>query len=161
MAAPILLIAPEAIALPVAESLRRQLDKAVEIAPSRAAALACLRHDEYSLVLLDEGLAASDPDAAELIYQNAHANPVLEVNFAISTATRIVRQARSALLRRAHDEAQARAAVTAELQNELSASLTGLLLESQLALRIATPEQLPKLQHLVELAGDLRNILRA
>jgi hypothetical protein len=161
MDAPILLIASEAAALPVAEALRRDLDKQIEVAPNRLSGLSSLRREEYSLVLFDEGLAAADPDSADLMYQAAGAAPVLEINFAISTASRVVRQTRSALLRRAQDEAQARVAATASLQNELSASLTGLLLESQLALRDASPEQAPKLQHLVELAGGLRNLLRA
>ncbi len=161
MDSPILLIATEAAALPVAEALRRDLEKTVEVAPTRLAGLSSLRRGDYSLVLLDEGLAAADPESADLIYQSSAAAPVLEVNFAICTAARVVRQTRAALLRRAHDESQARAAVAASLQNELSASLTGLLLESQLALRDASPEQAPKLQHLVELAGGLRNLLRA
>ena len=161
MAVPILLIAPDAASLPVAEALRRDLGRAVDVATHRRAALDCLRHGEYSLVLLDESLAAADPDTADLLYSNAGNAPVLELNFVISTASRIVRQTRAALNRHAHAQAQARAAATVSLQNELSASLTGLLLESQLALRDAAPDQAPKLRYLVELAGELRARLLA
>lgn len=160
MSRTILLIAPEATAGAVADLLRRELDASIEIAANRRAGLAALRRAEYSLVLLDEALAAADPDAAEIIYQNAVSAPVLEMDFRLSTAPRVLRQARAALARAAHERAQARAAVAATLHSELNASLAGLLLESQLALRSAQPDQAPKLRHLVELAGDLRNRLR-
>jgi len=161
MPLPILLIAPEATAVPVAEALRRGLDAVVEIAANRRSGLASLRRGEYALVLLEESIAAADAETTDLLYQNAAAAPVLELNFIITGPPRIVRQVRAALTRRAHDQARARAAATTLLQSELNSSLTGLLLESQLALREATPELAPKLRHLVELAGDLRNRLRA
>jgi signal transduction histidine kinase len=160
MPLPILLIAPENTALPVADALRRNLDAAVEAAYNRRAGLAALRRSEFCLVILDESLAAADAQAADLLYQNAVSAPVLEINFIITGQQRIVRQARAALTRRAHDLAQAKAAVTATLHRELNSSLAGLLLESQLALRAAAPEQEEKLKHVVELAGKLRNQLR-
>lgn len=156
----LLLIAPEHVSERVAEALRAELDIAVDSAPNRRSGVAMLRRNDYTLVLLEESLAA-DPEAADTLYQSAIAAPILELNFAITGIGRIVRQVKFALVRRAHDQAQARAAATATLQNELSASLTGLLLESQLALREASPQQAPKLRHLVELAGDLRDRLRA
>jgi hypothetical protein len=156
----ILIIAPTLAAEPIADALRSDLDAAVEIAPQRRAGLAALRRSEFSLVLLEESLAELDPRAADLLYQNSATAPVLEINFVISRAPRIVRQVRSALAHRAQDAFEARAAAVVTLQNELSASLTGILLESQLALRDASPAQVPKLKHLVDLAGDLRNRLR-
>jgi signal transduction histidine kinase len=156
----ILLIAPESSAGQIADLLRRELDSSVEVAPNRRAGLAALRRGEYALVLLDEALAAADPDTADIIYQNAVSAPVLEMNFQLATAPRVLRQSRAAIARATHERAQARASVTASLQSELNASLAGILLESQLALRSAQPDQAPKLRHLVELAGDLRNRLR-
>jgi len=160
MPSPILLIAPESAALAAADALRQGLDMAVEIAANRRAGLAALRRDEYCLVLLDESLAAADAQAVDLLYQNAATAPVLEINFVIAGPQQIVRQARAALARRAHDHAQARAAVTAALHSQLNTSLAGLLLESQLALRETGPRQEEKLKHVVELAEKLRNQLR-
>jgi hypothetical protein len=157
----ILLIAPESASLRVAASLRTELEATLDVAINRRAGLALLRRNEYSLVLLEEIFAAADPEAADTLYQNAGSDPVLELNFAITGAPRIVRQVRSALARRAQDQARAHAVAALLLQRELNASLSGLLLESQLALRAASPEQAPKLRHLVELAGDLRDRLRA
>jgi len=161
MQSTILLIAPESTANPVADALRRGLDVAVEIAANRRSGLASLRRGEYALVLLEESIAAADPETTDLIYQNAGAAPVLEINFVIAGPPRIVRQVRASLTRNASDQVRARAFATTALQGELNSSLSGLLLESQLALRSAPPELAPKIRHLVELASDLRNRLRA
>jgi hypothetical protein len=157
----ILIIAPTLAAEPIADALRIELDAVVEIAPHRRAGLAALRRSEFSVVVLEESLAELDPRGADLLYQNAGTAPVVEVNFTISRAPRIVRQVRSAVAHRAQDGVRARTAAMVSLQNDLGASLTGLLLESQLALRDAMPDQEPKLRHIVELAGELRNRLRA
>ena len=157
----ILLIASQSVALPIARALRLDLDAAIEIAANRRAALAALRRGEFALVLVDENLAAIDNVAIDLLYQNARGALVVEINLTLSSTGRILRQARAALARRAQDQAQARAAAAALLQNELNATLAGLLLESELALRQASPAQAPKLRQLVQLAGDLRQLLRA
>jgi len=153
----ILLIASESIAEPVAEVLRKELAIDVKAVTSiRSALAACFHRREFSLVLMDESFALN----ADKIYQEAGATPLLELNFAISSASRIVRQVRAALARREQQIIQARAVAAHSLQDELNATLSGLLLESQLALRKATPEQEPHLRRLVELASDLREHLR-
>ena len=161
MSTTILLIAPETAATPVANAIRMQLDAEVQVVSNRRSAIASLRRNEYALIVLEESLTTSDPDAAEQLYKAAVGALLIEVNFVLSNTERIVRQVRSALTRRAQDRAQARAAVTANLTGELASALAGLLLESQLALREAAPAQQPKLRHVVELASDLRDRLRA
>lgn len=161
MTTTILLIAPEIAADPVAAAIRKQLDTEVQIVPNRRSAVALLRRNEFSLIVLEESLTAADPELADQLYKAAASAPLLEVNFVLSNAERIVRQVRAALTRRAQDRAQARIAATAALNGELASTLAGLLLESQLALREAPPEQQPKLRHVVELASDLRDRLRA
>jgi hypothetical protein len=161
MLSPILLLTPAAATDAIANALRGGLDIEVEATTNRHTVLACLRQREYLLVLVDEGMAAEDLQATDLLYRSAGSTPVLEINFALSGAARIVRQVRSALTRRAFDRAQAQSAATLSLQNELNATLSGLLLESQLLMRDASPQLEPKLRHVVELAGDLRERLRA
>jgi hypothetical protein len=161
MSTTILLIAPETAATPVANAIRMQLDAEVQVVSNRRSAIASLRRNEYALIVLEESLTTSDPDAAEQLYKAAVGALLIEVNFVLSNTERIVRQVRSALTRRAQDRAQARAAVTASLTGELASALAGLLLESQLALREAAPAQQRKLRHVVELASDLRDRLRA
>lgn len=156
-----LLIAPESAAQPVADALRTDLNAHVDATPSRRAALTLLRRNDFALILLDESLASADPSATDLIYQNAGGALILELNLALSSAARIVRQARNALSRRARELSSAHAAAMSTLHSELNTVLAGILLESQLALRDANPAQAPRLRHLVQLAGDLRDRLRA
>lgn len=161
MSLTVLLIAPDPPASAVAQALRRDMEARVQIAPHGRSALTALRRDDFDLIVLEENLAASEPDATAALFAGAGTAPVLEINFGLCGLDRIVRQVRSALARRAEDEAKARQAVAHSVQNELNASLAGLLLESQLALRGAGPEILPTLQHLIELASELREQLRA
>jgi hypothetical protein len=159
MTTTVLLLAADPYGQAAADALRRDLDAEVELLASARAALPTLRHRDFALILLDETLAAADPDSADRVYQITGA-PVLELNLAISSAPRIVRQARAALVRRARDLALAQAAAASLLHCELNQTLSGILLESELALRQATPDQAPKLRELVELAGQLRDQLR-
>ena len=155
----LLLIAPESIAPPIADALRNDLRAEVETTPSRRAALTLLRRNDFALILIDENLATADSTVDQL-YQNAGSALVVELNLSLSSAARIVRQARTALARRTHELAQAHAVATSTLHSELNSALAGILLESQLALREATPAQAPRLRHLVQLADDLRDRLR-
>jgi hypothetical protein len=159
MANKTLLIAPEAVAGPVAEAIRRTLDAEVVTAPTRRSGMACLRRREFALVILEESLASADPDGTELLYQVAGAAAVLEVNFILSGVERIMRLVRAALARRAHDRQQASTDVAHLLCGELNGTLTGLLLETELALRDAAPAQQHKLQQVMRLAGSLRERL--
>ena len=161
MTTTLLLIAPEPSAAPVAAALRKQLDTEVQVVPNRRSAVASLRRNDYALIVLEDSLTSADPEASEQLYKAAAGAPLLEVNFVLSNTERIVRQVRAALTRRAQDRAQARVAAAAALNSELASTLAGLLLESQLALREAQPAQQPKLRHVVELASDLRDRLRA
>lgn len=157
----LLLIAPESVAGTVAQALRQGVATRVQVVTQVRSGIAALRRDDYDLLVLEENLAASEPDATAALFSAANTAPVLESNFGLCSADRIVRQVRSALQRRAAEERKARYAVSNALVNELNASLAGLLLESQLALRGASPEVLPTLQHLVELATELRAQLRS
>jgi hypothetical protein len=157
----LLLIAPEAAAPPIAEALRHDLHTEVQTTPSRRSALSLLRRNEFALILIDESLATDDSASTSLLYQNAGSALLVELNLTLSSAARIVRQARAALTRRNQELARAHAAASATLQSELNATLAGVLLEAQLALREATPTQAPRLRHLVQLASDLRDRLRA
>ncbi len=156
----ILLVAPEPAALTLARELQTQLNGTSEVTSAVRSAVAALRREQFDLIVLEENLAAADPDATHLLYSGAGATPVLEINFGLCGADRIIRQVRSTLARRAQDEAKARTAASASLHNQLNASLTGLLLESQLALRQAGPELSPALQHVIDLASGIRDQLR-
>ncbi|MEO6802053.1 MAG: hypothetical protein ABI197_02275 [Granulicella sp.] len=146
-----------------ATAIAEQLQLTVEIAGHRRAALAAVRRVEYSVILVEESLAESDPAWADLLAQNAGFALSMQINFATTGCARLVREVRSMLLRREHDRVLARQSAVTALQSELKSSVTGLLLHSELALREpSVPAALaPKLRHLVELAGVIRQQLHA
>lgn len=142
--------------------LARELHLTVSLATSRRAALAAVRREQYSVIVVEQALVENDPEWADLLWQNAGFALPVEINLAISGCGRLVREVRSILQRREHEMEAARRAATTALANELKSSVTGMLLQSELALREpSVPAELaPKLKHLVELASAIRAQLR-
>ena len=157
----ILLIAPDPAVSALRPALQASLAAQVQSIPHRRASVLSLPEEEFSLILLDENLAAASPDATDALYLRAGSAPVLEINFALCDADRVLRQVRAALRRRVADHTRARTAAAASLHNQLNGSLSGLLLESQLARQKANPELAPVLDRIVRLAADLRDQLRS
>ncbi len=140
-----------------------QLGMEVEVAEGRKAALAALRRKEFSVVVVDETMAECDPSAAEAIWERAGLAIPLQINFALSGASRLIREIRAALHRREREQTLARRAAAAAIENELKTTVAGLLLHSQLAL---TGSEIPspiaeKLRMVADLAGNLRQQLDA
>jgi hypothetical protein len=144
-----------------AASLARQLGFAVEIASSRKAGLASLRRREYSCVIVDENIAEADPDGAELLWKHSGLAVPMQINFAIAGSARLAREVRGALARREQEQALAMRAAACSMESELKSTVTGLLLQSQLALADpqVTPQLSVKLKMMFELAGTLRERL--
>ncbi len=140
-----------------------QLGMEVKVAQGRAEALAILRRHEFLAVVLDETLAECDPAAAQRICERAGLAIPLQVNFAVSGAARLVREIRAALCRREREQALARRAAAAAMEAELNATVAGLLLHSELALK-SCEDSAPvagRLRIVAGLAGDLRRQLSA
>ena len=124
--------------------------------------MAALRRAKFGVVVVEESLAELDPEWADQVWDLAGLAIPVQVNFAISGSARLSREVKAALARRDGEQAVARRAAVTEIENDLKSAVTGLLLESQLVLREpAIPASLePKLRHLAELAGVLRERLR-
>jgi hypothetical protein len=157
----VLIISPMAEAPRIGDSLASALGCFVNIAPTHRAGLMALRHRDYSVVVVDDCLAEANPAAAELLWQSfAMAVPV-QINFAFSGGARLAREVQAAIGRREQQQVIALRAAAMLLENDLKSTLTGLLLQSQLAL--AEPELPPrvagKLELMAELAGSLRRRL--
>lgn len=144
-----------------AEVLSKQLAMKVEVAESRRAALETMRHREYVAVVVDESLAECDPAAADAIWERAGLAIPLQINFAVSGVGRIIREIRAALHRREREQAKALQAATASIEKELKNTVSGLLLQSQLALsQGGVPAVVAeKLRLVADLAGTLRQQL--
>jgi len=145
-----------------AQWIAAQVGCHVEVASTRRAGLAALRRSEFGVVVVEESLAEADPEWADQVWGLAGLAMPVQANFAISGCARLSREVKAALIRRDGEQSVARRAAVTEIENDLKSAVTGLLLESQLALREpAIPAALePKLRHLVELAGALRERLR-
>jgi len=124
-----------------AAAVGAQLGMDVEVAEGRKAALAALRHREFAA-----GLAIP-----------------LQINFALSGATRLIREIRAALHRREREQTLAHRAAAAAIESELKTTVAGLLLHSQLALSgVEVPPSIAeKLRVVADLAGSLRRQLAA
>lgn len=144
-----------------ASMVSAQLEMEVEVAEGRRAALAALKRREFLAVVVDESLADCDPAAAEAIWSRAGLAIPLQVNFAVSGSSRLVREIRSALQRRDREQALASRAAAAAIDTELKSTVAGLLLNSQLALESAeVPASVAdKLRVVAQLAGTLRQRL--
>jgi DNA-binding NtrC family response regulator len=144
-----------------AEAVSLQLGMEVELAEGRKAALTALRRRDFSAVVVDETTAECDPASAEAIWEHAGLAIPLQVNFALSGATRLVREIRAGLHRREREQSLARRAAAVEIEAELKSTVAGLLLHSQLALSGGEMSQpvADKLRVVADLAGNLRQKL--
>lgn len=157
---PILLWAAEPFASEIANSLAARLGARVALASDQNRCQQLLQQQEFAVLVLEEAVVLENEVALRSVYEMTGPALVLEVNFGISGRERVVQQVQAALVRRARDEKKAREAAVFSLQSELSASVSGLLLESASALRKAGPELAPSLQQLVTLSEALSRQLR-
>ncbi len=152
-------------AIPGAESCAASLAGAlgvpVEIAASRKLGLSALRRHDYATVIVDESIAEADPAGADLLWKHSGLAVPLQINFALHGCARLGREVKAALARREHEQTLAMRAATSSLENDLKSTVTGLLLQSELALSAPSvpPELASKLKLMVELAGTLRRRL--
>lgn len=157
-----LLVTSNGMAESCASAIARQLGMPVEVAHNRRAAMTALRRREYSVVIVDEGIVEADPAGAEVLWQQTGLAIPVGVNLGISGPNRVLREVRAALQRREREMALAMRAATQLMEGEVNTTITGLLLQTELAL--AEPS-LPagaaaKLRQVAELAGSLRDRLR-
>lgn len=159
----ILLVTAIAGAENCAAVIAKQFSLHVETASNRRDALAALRRGSYSIVVLDSSmLEAATGDSDALFKYSGLAIP-LEINFAISGCSRLVREIRAAFSRRQLEQAAAERAAASGLESNLRDTVAGLLLQSQLALADPSvpPHIADKLKLMAELAGSLRKKLDA
>jgi DNA-binding NtrC family response regulator len=144
-----------------ADVVARQLDRKVEVAEGRRTALDALRRRQFAIIVLDETLAECDPVAAEAIWQRSGLAVPIQINFALSGAARIIREIRAALSRREQELAVARLAAKEDIATELKNTVTGLVLQSQLALSEGgvPPHIIQRLRVVADLASTLRQQL--
>ena len=154
----VLIISPMADATRVAESLSSALGCPVKVAPSHRAGVTELRHRDYSVVVVDDCTAEANPAATDMLWQSLGMAVPMQVNFAFHGGSRLAREVQAAIGRRELHQVRALRAAASLLESELKSTVTGLLLQSQLAL--AEPELTPKLTGKLELVAELAGSLR-
>ena len=145
----------------IAAGLAQKLGLAVEVAGTRTAALRLLERRSYALVVLDQILAEADPQGAELVWRHTGLAIPLQVNFALAGSLRLEREMRTALARRQREQQLATVAAAAAVDAALKNAVTGILLESRLALeeKGLSPGIERRLRTMEEIADQLRERL--
>lgn len=158
----ILLITPSAKVQESAKALEEAISEPVHVAGTLRQAVAQLRSEEYSAVLVDQSLVESEPDESELVLQHMGGAIPVYINFGISGLDRVVRELRAALHRRKREAVVASRVAEQNLRNEIKGPLTALLLSCEMALEAPDlPSAGPKIRKACELAKEVRNKIGA
>jgi hypothetical protein len=154
----VLIISPLAEATQPAAALSSALGCTVKLAAGHRAGVTELRHRDYSVVVVDDCMAEANPAATEVLWQSLGMAVPVQINFALYGGSRLTREVQAAIGRREQQQVLAMRAAASLLENELKSTVTGLLLQSQLAL--AEPQLTPKLTGKLELVAELAGSLR-
>jgi DNA-binding NtrC family response regulator len=157
----ILLITPSARGQECAQALLAATTLPTQAASTLQAAIAKLREQEYSAVVIDQCLMEAEPDDGEVMLQHLGSSFPVYVNCAISGIERVVREVRSALSRRIREEEIARASATRVIWSELKESVTAILLSCDLVLasKDVSAPMAGKIQVIHDLATRMRGTL--
>lgn len=144
-----------------AAELERPLFAKVETAESCKAGIAMLRCYSYDALVVDAAIVERNSEDADLLWKQSGLAVPLEFNFAIGSAGRLAREIRAALNRRSREQALATLAAASALECGLRSTITGLLLQSQLALDEPglSPQLAGRLKTIVGLIDELRRQL--
>jgi hypothetical protein len=132
-----------------------------ELVPDIRTALARLRDQEFSAVVIDESLLEPSAKSIDLLIKHLDRAVPVFVNLAVSRMERVVRDIQAALRRAEQERSMARVAVEFDLRGQLRGELTGILLWTQQALELpALPAAAEsKLRSVYETADKMRERL--
>ena len=154
----ILLITPSARGQECAATLKDATGYETHWAENLPQAVARLREQSYSAVVLDQFILENEPGESDQVLEHLGTAFPVYLNFAVSGMERLVREVRSALHRRKREEAQARRSVEQQIRSEVCESLTAMLLSCELAMSV--PEvpapAAEKIRLIDNLARDMR-----
>ncbi len=117
----ILLITPSARAQDCAKALHEATGETTQVADTLRQALAHLRAQEFSAVVIDQSFLETEPDESETALEHIGMAIPVHINFAISGMERLIREIRAALYRRKKEGVLARQGAQQALRNELQA----------------------------------------
>jgi CheY-like chemotaxis protein len=154
----ILLTTPSARGQECVASLQEATGEETHWAQNLQQALARLREQPYSVVVLDQFLLENEPGESDHVLEHLGTSFPVYLNFAVSGMQRLLREVRSALHRRQREEIQARRSVEQQVHSEMFESLTTMLLSCELAMAVpgVPAPAAEKIRIIDNLARDLR-----
>ena len=132
----ILLITPSARGPECAATLTESTGRETIWAGNLGQAIARLREQSYSAVVIDQFLLENEPAESDQVLEHLGTALPVYLNFAVSGMERLVREVRTALHRRKREETQARLCVEQQFRSEMCESLTAMLLSCELAIAV-------------------------
>ena len=135
----ILLITPSTRAQECATALEKEAHEPVQTANCLQEAGLQLRSQEFSAVVIDQGLIEAEPDTSDTVLQHLGAAVTVHLNFAVCSIERASRELRAALERRKRETAVARRAAEENLRSELKGPITAVMLSCEMALKEKLP----------------------
>ena len=154
----ILLISPYQNVKDCATQMQRATHEEVKTVDSVRTGLAALRSAEFTVVVADENLLECSPESAEALVQRMGSAIPVFLDMACMKAERVTRCVQLAMNRRELQYKIARETATAELRSELKSELTGLLICSELTMKLANvpPAVMEKLSLVLDSARRIK-----
>jgi CheY-like chemotaxis protein len=157
----ILLVTTSSRAKECAAALDRGTGHKTQVVTSVPQAISRLQAAEFDGLAIDQSLLEADFRALDTLLNHAGMAVPLYINLALHSSDRVVREVQLALRR--VDKERTMAMQTAErvLRNQLCGEVTGILLNSELALRqkSLSPDIVERIQSVRELAEKMRSRL--
>jgi hypothetical protein len=159
----ILLITPSARGPECAATLKDSTGNETHWAESLPQAVARLREQSYSAVVIDQFILENEPAESDQVLEHLGTAFPVYLNFGVSGMERLVREVRSALHRRKREETQARLSVAQQFRSQMCESLTSMLLSCELAMAVPNVPQpaAEKIAAVDNLAREMRHRLGA
>jgi len=132
----ILLVTSAPRAQECAHALQQATGEPVTIATNFSNALTHLRAATFSLGIFDRNALENEPHEIAKVWAHLELTPVVEINLALISLERLVREVQSALDLCRHNQSTARANAIRALQGEVNQTLTELLLDCDLTIQL-------------------------
>jgi len=157
----ILLVTTSSRARECAAALEQGTGHKTHVASSVPQAVTKMQAAEYDGLAIDQSLLESDFRALDTLLNRCGIAVPLYVNLALHSNERVVREVQVALRRAEKERLMATRAAEQLLRNQLRSQVTGILLNSELALRqkSISPDVAEKVRSVRELAEKMRSQL--
>lgn len=131
----IILVTNSSRAKECAAAIEQTTHQKTQVAASLAKAVTLLQTHDYDVLLLDESFHQSETGGVNLLLAHAGVAMPIYVNLGLHSTERVAREVQTGLLRVVREKVAAMRSVVNMLRSELRGEVTGILLNSDLAMR--------------------------